>query len=104
MTDVTASPRHASGLAATIAHARYVLSDNPVTAFAFGLFALIVLAALFGPYIVPYDPFASNTAMLAHTVRACSANSSGTEPSAATGTIPAVCSHRVGASVSTASA
>ncbi len=63
MTDVTASPRHASGLAATIAHARYVLSDNPVTAFAFGLFALIVLAALFGPYIVPYDPFASNTAM-----------------------------------------
>ncbi len=63
MTDVTAGPRRASGLAATIAHARYVLSDNPVTAFAFGLFALIVLAALFGPYIVPYDPFASNTAM-----------------------------------------
>ena len=63
MTDVTAGPRHASGLAATIAHARYVLSDNPVTAFAFGLFALIVLAALLGPYIVPYDPFASNTAM-----------------------------------------
>jgi peptide/nickel transport system permease protein len=63
MTDVTASPRHASGLAATIAHARYVLSDNPVTAFAFGLFAMIVLAALLGPYIVPYDPFASNTAM-----------------------------------------
>jgi peptide/nickel transport system permease protein len=63
MTDATAGPRHASGLAATIAHARYVLSDNPVTAFAFGLFALIVLAALFGPYIVPYDPFASNTAM-----------------------------------------
>jgi peptide/nickel transport system permease protein len=32
-----------------------------VTAFAFGLFLLIVLAALLGPWIVPYDPYASNT-------------------------------------------
>jgi peptide/nickel transport system permease protein len=43
-------------------HARYVLADNPVTAFAFGLFALIALAALIGPYIVPHDPLASDTA------------------------------------------
>ena len=40
---------------------RYVLGENPVTAFAFGLFVLIVLAALIGPFIVPYDPLASNT-------------------------------------------
>src|SRR5262249_28981950 len=51
----------ATGLAATLGHIRYVLGENRVTAFAFGLFALIVLAALIGPYVVPYDPLASNT-------------------------------------------
>ena len=51
-----------SGLAATLAQTRYVLAENPVTAFAFGLFALIVVAALIGPFIVPYDPLASDTA------------------------------------------
>jgi peptide/nickel transport system permease protein len=61
MTDTTASPAHATGIAATLGHVRYVLAGNPVTAFAFGLFALIVLAALIGPYVVPYDPLASNT-------------------------------------------
>ncbi len=40
-----------------------MLGENPVTAFAFGLFLLIVIAAVFGPFIVPYDPYASNTAM-----------------------------------------
>jgi len=54
---------HASGIAATLKHARYVIGENPVTGFAFGLFVLIVIAAVFGPYIVPYDPLASNTAM-----------------------------------------
>lgn len=43
------------------AHARHIVSENPVTGLAFGLFALIVLAALFGPSLVPYDPLASNT-------------------------------------------
>ena len=42
-------------------HLRYVLDENPVTAFAFGLFALIVLLAIVGPSIAPYDPLASNT-------------------------------------------
>lgn len=42
-------------------HARHVVSENPVTGFAFALFALIVLAALFGPLVAPYDPLASNT-------------------------------------------
>ena len=36
-------------------HARYVLSENPVTGLAFGLFALLLVAALFGPSIAPYD-------------------------------------------------
>ena len=56
------SEAHASGLAATLKHARYIISDNPVTGFAFGLFVLIVFAAVLGPHIVPYDPLASDTA------------------------------------------
>jgi peptide/nickel transport system permease protein len=52
-----------SGITATLKHARYVISENPVTGFAFVLFTLIFLAALIGPYIVPYDPLASNTAV-----------------------------------------
>ncbi|MBI1202430.1 MAG: ABC transporter permease subunit [Rhodopseudomonas sp.] len=43
-------------------HARYVMSENPVTGMAFGLFALIAVLALIGPYIVPHDPLASDTA------------------------------------------
>ena len=50
-----------TALAATARHARYVMGENPVTGFAFGLFVLIVIAALFGPYIVPHDPLASDT-------------------------------------------
>jgi peptide/nickel transport system permease protein len=53
--------RPASGLGATLAHARYVISDNPVTGLSFGLFALLVIAAVIGPAIVPYDPLASDT-------------------------------------------
>jgi peptide/nickel transport system permease protein len=61
MTDITANPRPASGLTALVRHGRYVIAENKVTGFAFGMFALIVLAAVFGPYVVPYDPLASNT-------------------------------------------
>jgi peptide/nickel transport system permease protein len=50
-------------LAATFSHARYVISGNPVTGFAFALLILIVIAAVFGPWLVPHDPLASNTPM-----------------------------------------
>jgi len=50
-----------TALAATVRHARYVMGENPVTGFAFALFVLIVIAAAFGPYLVPHDPFASDT-------------------------------------------
>jgi peptide/nickel transport system permease protein len=65
ITPVTAeapqTPRPTSGLVATLQHTRYILGENRVTAFAFGLLIVIVFAALFGPYIVPHDPLASNT-------------------------------------------
>ncbi len=51
-------------------HARYVISENPVTGFAFGLFLLIALCALLGPHIVPYDPLASGGATLSPPTRA----------------------------------
>lgn len=54
--DTTASPKQ-RGFAD---HVLYVLSENPITAIAFGLFALIVTVAVFGPYLAPYDPMESN--------------------------------------------
>jgi peptide/nickel transport system permease protein len=56
-------PARQNRFAATLSHARYVISGNPVTGFAFGLLVIIVVAAVFGPWLVPYDPLASNTAM-----------------------------------------
>src|SRR3981081_2877528 len=55
------APTRTSGLSAIFEHTRYVLGENRVTAFAFGLLVVIVFAALFGPYVVPYDPLASDT-------------------------------------------
>jgi len=57
-----AAPARSSGLAALFEHTRYVLGENKVTAFAFGLLIVILFAALFGPYVVAYDPLASDTA------------------------------------------
>ena len=54
--------RRPSGLLTTLAHARYVVGGNPVTGFSFGLLLLLVLCALLGPSVVPYDPLASDTA------------------------------------------
>lgn len=63
MTDTTlptaAAPKKPSN--SLLSHARYVMTENPVTGISFALFALIALAALIGPYIVPYDPLASDT-------------------------------------------
>ena len=67
MTDAVAeaakAPAKSAGrLMATLAHARYVISGNPVTGFSFGLFILLLLCAIVGPALVPHDPLASNTA------------------------------------------
>jgi peptide/nickel transport system permease protein len=62
--ETRASPTsaHSTGFSAMLRHARYILGENGVTGFAFALFLLIMLAALLGPYLVPYDPLASDTA------------------------------------------
>ena len=43
-------------------HVLYVLGENPITGMAFGLFAVIVLVAILGPVLAPYDPMESNAA------------------------------------------
>ena len=62
MTVIATTPQREGGLAALIKHSRYIIAENPVTGFAFALFVLIVLAAIFGPEIVPYNPLTSDTA------------------------------------------
>ncbi len=47
-----------------LSHTRYVLTTNPVTLLAASLFALILLAAVLGPMIVPYDPLATTAQAL----------------------------------------
>jgi peptide/nickel transport system permease protein len=56
------APARTSGLVAILKHTRYVISENPITGFAFLLFLMFAVAAILGPTIVPYDPLASNTA------------------------------------------
>ena len=43
-------------------HARYVLTENPLTLGAFVLLLAFVLLAALGPLLVPYDPLASDAA------------------------------------------
>ncbi len=58
MTDVSAKPvAHTQG---KFDHIFYVLRANPVTLIAFGMFALLIFSAMFGPALVPYDPLATN--------------------------------------------
>lgn len=42
---------------------RYAFGENPLTAAAFVIFTLLLLCALIGPYVVPYDPLMTNTEM-----------------------------------------
>jgi peptide/nickel transport system permease protein len=44
-------------------HIVYVLRANPVTLLAFGLFAMLLVSALVGPALVPFDPLQTNAAM-----------------------------------------
>ncbi|WP_340151485.1 ABC transporter permease [uncultured Sneathiella sp.] len=49
------------GKSSSISHILYVLKENPVTLIAFALFGFYVLSAIFGQYLVPYDPLASDS-------------------------------------------
>ncbi|MDF1734059.1 MAG: ABC transporter permease [Minwuia sp.] len=55
MSVTTASP-------GTFSHIGYVLRGNPVTLLSFVMFAILIIAAVLGPVLVPYDPLASEAA------------------------------------------
>ena len=61
MTDATLTTKPRSS--GTLGHILYVLRENPVTALSFGMFAFFIGSALIGPYLVPYDPLATNAEM-----------------------------------------
>ena len=57
------SAAHAvTGVGAYVQHVKHVLSDNPITLLAAGLFVAFVVLAFIGHWVVPHDPLASNTA------------------------------------------
>ncbi len=44
-------------------HILYIMRDNPVTALSFVMFGILMVCAIFGPYIVPHDPLVTNTSI-----------------------------------------
>ena len=48
--------------AAALRHARYVVTENPITLVAFSMLVMLLLLALLGPALAPYDPLKSDTA------------------------------------------
>ena len=50
-------------IAKLLKHIVYVLRSNPITLIAFAGFFLIIFLALFGPFLVPYDPLQTNAAV-----------------------------------------
>jgi peptide/nickel transport system permease protein len=59
--DSTPRPSRPSAWRETVRHVRHVATENPVTLGAFVLFLVFVVLALFGPWIAPYDPLATDT-------------------------------------------
>ncbi len=56
-------PAPAAQTSSGASHLRHVLSENPVTILATGLFVVFVMMALFGPWLVSFDPLASNSSV-----------------------------------------
>jgi len=48
--------------ALALRHARYVVTENPITLVAFSMLLMLLLLALLGPALAPYDPLKSDTA------------------------------------------
>jgi len=51
---------------ALLRHAGYVVAENPVTGIGFALFALLIIVALFAPWLAPHDPLASHASEALH--------------------------------------
>jgi peptide/nickel transport system permease protein len=40
-------------------HFRYIMAENPLTGISFAMFIGLIVMAIFGPYLVPFDPVAT---------------------------------------------
>lgn len=63
MTDMTLQTepaKPAPRASGTLRHIGWVLRENPVTGLSFLMFAGLLISAIFGPMIVPYDPLATD--------------------------------------------
>ena len=58
--ETTESPRNVNNIKKQGSHIWYILSSNSVSLIAFTLFILLVLLAILGPLIVPYNPLATS--------------------------------------------
>ncbi|CTQ53287.1 putative D,D-dipeptide transport system permease protein DdpC [Roseibium album] len=63
MTDVVSNSVPPTRNHGALDHFLYVLRSNPVTLLAFMMLAVLLVAALVGPAITPYDPLTSNAAI-----------------------------------------
>lgn len=64
MTATSSAPDLPARRSSALSHVLYVLRENPVTAASFGMFAFFVLSAVIGPYVVPYDPLATDSSIV----------------------------------------
>ena len=63
MTEIPAEAATPARRKGALDHVIYVLRDNPVTLLAFAMFAVLLVAAVLGPSLVPYDPVATNASV-----------------------------------------
>ena len=62
MSDLASAPGIAKGTDSTVAHYVNVLRSKQDTLLAFAMFAVLIITAILGPALVPYDPLESNAA------------------------------------------
>jgi len=62
MTEISAENPPTSGTSGTLRHILWVLRENPVTGLSFAMFAGLLLSAIVGPSIVPYNPLQTDAA------------------------------------------
>ena len=66
MTDTTTSGRRPRASSSTLKALRYTVAENPLTLVAAVLFVVLLIAAIFGSWITPYDPLATNVGPSLH--------------------------------------
>ena len=59
MTSSSVTPATAPARDGLWHHLRYIMAENPLTGISFAMFIGLIIMAIFGPYLVPFDPLAT---------------------------------------------